>query len=60
MYILHTTMQSLKNAPSKNILPHSVIYVNIRSTNVQQVSMVVMNKYCFQHLRNQPILENAV
>ena len=47
MYILHTTMQSLKNAPSKNILPHSVIYVNIRSTNVQQVSMVVMNNIVF-------------
>ena len=41
-YIHDTSMQSLKNASSKNILPHSVIYVNIRSTNVQQVSMVVV------------------
>ena len=47
IHVLHTTMQSLKNASSKNILPHSVIYVNIRSTNVQQVSMVVMNNIVF-------------
>lgn len=31
-----------KNAPSENILPHSVLY-----ENVQQVSMVVMNNIVF-------------